>query len=486
MNGQSPEHKLSEQALQLDQECLHHIIEQHADAIVVVNRAGIVRFVNPAAETLFDREAHDLLDELFGFPVLVGESIEIDIIKKGDGLAVAEMRVTDMEWEGVPAYLASLRDITQRKMVEKELEETNAFLQNILKSSSSISIISTDMEGNILYWNVGAENMFGYKAEEMVDCRKIDILYDGEAETKSKIEEVRPIVFKSKEGASCEVLEETKDGRKLWINLTMTPRLDENGEVIGILGIGEDMTERMEVERMKSEVISTVSHELRSPLTSILTALALITGGDTGELPEQAMRMADIAYRNSERLLRLINDMLDLKKIEAGKMEFHLEPLELALIVEQTIDANSVYAEKLDAKFVLEDASPGIKVNADASRLMQVLTNLLTNAAKFSRPNDAIVISVSRHDDTARVAVTDHGPGIPKEFQDRIFQKFEQAKSNGTCKSAGTGLGLSIAKVFVERMGGQIGFETETDVGTTFYFDLPEYHRIAHPPLMAL
>ena len=472
------ERQKNTQALQASEERFRDIIEQNADAIVVVDRSGKVRFVNPAAESLFGREAKEFVGELLGFPISAGEEVEISVFRKGGEIATAEMRVTSIEWEDETLYLASLRDISQRKRIERELEETNAFLQNILESSSSISIISTDLEGNILYWNVGAENIFGYKAEEVVGIRKIDMLYEDAEETKKKIEAVRSAILSDKEGTGCEVREVTKDGRKLWINLALTPRLDESGQVMGILGIGEDITDRKEIDRMKSEIISTVSHELRTPLTSILTSLTLVTGGDTGELPEQAERMVDIAHRNSERLLRLINDMLDIEKIESGRTEFHLQPLELTLLVEQAIEANRVYAEQLGVKFALVDGSPGMKVNADSSRLMQVLTNLLTNAAKFSPPNHAVDISVSRHNGAVRVAVTDHGPGIPADFRDRVFEKFSQAQSPGARKKGGSGLGLSIAKAIVERMGGQIGLETQVDVGTTFYFDLPEYHAL--------
>lgn len=370
-------------------------------------------------------------------------------------------------------------EIRERERVEKELEEANGFLQNILESSSSISIVSTDLKDNILYWNIGSENMFGYKAEEVVGSEKINILYNFIEKTREKIQKIKKsFISGNRNGMSCEVEEVTRDGRKLWINMALTPRFDENGQLIGILGIGEDITDRKEIDQMRSEFISIVSHELRTPLTSILTALNLVSGGETGELPEQAKRMVDIAHRNSERLRGLINDILDSEKIEAGKAEFHLQPLELTPLVKQAIEDNHVYAQQLGVEFVLENAMPGIRVNADSSRLMQVFTNLLSNAAKFSPPNDVVVISVSRHDEAVRVAVTDHGPGVPQDFQKHIFQKFSQAQSLGARKKGGSGLGLSISKAIVEKMGGQIGFETEIDVGTTFYFDLPEYHPL--------
>ncbi len=365
--------------------------------------------------------------------------------------------------------------------MKEELKRMDAFLQSIMKSPSSLSIIFTDLDGNILSWNAGAENMFGYKAEEVVGSRKIDILYCKDAESTEKLKEVRATIYDRKKDTSCEVIEMAKDGRELWVKLTLTPRIDENGEVAGILGIGEDITVQKETDRVKSEIISILSHELRSPLTSILNSLSLVAGGDTGELPAQAGRMVDIAYRNGERILRMTNVMLDIEKIESGKMEFHTQPVDLMTLVEQTIEVNQGYAAQFDVEFAIEDALPSVKVNVDSDRLIQVLTNLLSNAAKFSPPNEQVDVSALRHNGAVRVAVTDHGPGIPKDYRDRIFQRFVQAHSSGDQRKKGTGLGLSISKALIEGMGGQIGFETEANVGTTFYFDLPEYCELPVP-----
>ena len=244
-----------------------------------------------------------------------------------------------------------------------------------------------------------------------------------------------------------------------------------------VLAISRDVTERKEMDLMKDQFVSTVSHELRTPLTSIHGSLGLILGGAAGELPPQTKGLLDIAYNNSERLTRLINDILDIEKIESGKMEFNFQPLELMSLVEQAIEANHAYAEQFEIEFVLKGTLPDAKVNADSDRLMQLFANLLSNAAKFSPPNDMVEISVSRHDKAIRVAITDHGPGIPEKFRSRVFEKFAQADSSDARQKRGTGLGLSIAKAIVEKHGGKICFDTEINVGTTFYFDLPECHE---------
>jgi DNA-binding response OmpR family regulator len=186
--------------------------------------------------------------------------------------------------------------------------------------------------------------------------------------------------------------------------------------------------------------------------------------------------MVDIAFNNSERLVRLINDILDMEKIESGKMVFEIAPTPLMPLIEQAIEANQSYAEQYGVALTLKHALPDAMANIDSDRTIQVLTNLISNAAKFSPRGSAVELSVVRLEGKIRVSVEDHGPGISEEFSSRIFQKFAQADSSDTRQKGGTGLGLSISKAIVERFGGELGFETEIGKGTTFYFDLPEWH----------
>ncbi|MEI6043675.1 MAG: PAS domain S-box protein [Chloroflexota bacterium] len=261
------------------------------------------------------------------------------------------------------------------------------------------------------------------------------------------------------------------------------------GEVLAIV---RDITERKEVERLKNEFISTVSHELRTPLTSIRGSLGLIIGGIAGEIPPQTRTMVDIAYKNSERLVRLINDILDIEKIESGKMVFNLKPLPLLELLELSLEANRGYATQYGVQLSLDlnqTIPTDLYVEADSDRLIQVLTNLLSNAIKFSPTGDKVVLSVTvnssnqRSPEKVRIAVTDYGSGIPEEFRSRIFQKFAQADSSDSRLKGGTGLGLSISKAIVEKHGGQLGFEpTPGGRGTTFYFNLPLwYEQVVEP-----
>ncbi len=225
----------------------------------------------------------------------------------------------------------------------------------------------------------------------------------------------------------------------------------------------------------KSDFLSTVSHELRTPLTSIRGALALIAGGAVGELPQAARPLIEIAHRNSERLILLVNDILDMEKIAAGKMEFSVSPLKLMPLLQQALDGNRAYAGQYKVGIELESELPDAMVNVDGNRMLQVFANLLSNAVKYSPTGGKVLIAVERVVGRIRVAVKDNGPGIPGEFKDRIFQKFAQADSSATREKGGTGLGLSIAKALVERMDGNIRFESQPGVLTVFYVELPEW-----------
>ncbi len=223
----------------------------------------------------------------------------------------------------------------------------------------------------------------------------------------------------------------------------------------------------------KGQFIASVSHELRTPLTSVIGALGLITQYPPDGMPNEAMALVDMAYRNGKRLSVLINDILDFEKLDAHQMKFHVQPLEVSEFLKHVIDLNDIYSDRYRVTFVLDPPPPGLRIMADENRLTQVVTNLLSNAAKHSPPKEQVVVSAGTRGEMVRVSVSDHGAGIPDDFKPRIFEKFAQAEHSNTGKAAGTGLGLAISKAIIEQMGGTIGFESVVGQGTTFYFDLP-------------
>ncbi|WP_126456570.1 sensor histidine kinase [Sulfuriflexus mobilis] len=246
--------------------------------------------------------------------------------------------------------------------------------------------------------------------------------------------------------------------------------MEQNDEVVVII---EDVTDEKRIERLKDEFVSTVSHELRTPLTSIHGAVSLITGGAAGEISEEVSSLANIAVSNTHRLLSIIDDILDIGKIDSGNIVLEMMPVSVSGLLAENIEDNRHYGTESGIDFALSDGEQEICINADPVRLSQVLSNLLSNAAKFSPSGSVVDIDLSNNDGRARIAVTDHGPGIPKDFHATIFDRFTQSDATNARIKGGTGLGLSISKALVEQMGGEIGFDTRLGEGTTFYIEFP-------------
>jgi signal transduction histidine kinase len=245
-------------------------------------------------------------------------------------------------------------------------------------------------------------------------------------------------------------------------------------ETRGLLRALRYAGERKRLERLKDEFVSTVSHELRTPLTSIAGSLGLLMGKAAGTLPKSAGRLLEIAHTNSVRLVRLVNDILDIEKLGSGHVVFDVGKIQVRPLVEQTVEAIRGYAEGHRVKVRIEAAANVDDIRADSDRLAQVVTNLLSNAIKFSPPDGEVVIAVEKEAEVnvVRITVRDQGPGIPVDFKSRIFERFAQADATNRRKG-GTGLGLSIARQIMDRLGGKIGFADAPGGGAIFHVELP-------------
>ena len=214
--------------------------------------------------------------------------------------------------------------------------------------------------------------------------------------------------------------------------------------------------------------------ELRTPLTSIKGALGFIQSGMFDDSPEKLSPIVEIAYKNADRLKHLIDDILDIERLNAGKMNFQMGPVDLSMLLEEATLSSEAYGNEYGVTFACSGIEEPMLVNGDHHRLIQVMANLLSNAAKFSLRGGVVDVTAERHEGSLRVSVKDYGCGIPEFARATIFDQFTQVDSTDQRKKGGSGLGLSIAKVIVEAHGGQIGFNVETEKATTFYFDLPE------------
>ncbi|WP_129775324.1 PAS domain S-box protein [Peristeroidobacter soli] len=478
------------------------IMNTAGDGIITVNRVGTLLSANPGFGRLLGSESSELVGQnltrlLPGLQLLVdGHGMYSLAHCAGEPAmefqresATGETLYLQVEFAWLdPAtrstLVATVRDLTLLKRGEMELRETHERLQDserlyrdqatrlaTLFDSVEDAIVVINDSGNIESWNHGAEQLFGYRMEDILGKDARLLLPEPHASQLSRYIQTRERVKTGR----IEMEGRHGSGRIVPIEVSIREMII-NDERLHV-AVLHDISVRREVERMKAEFISTISHELRTPLTSIAGSLTLISGGAAGEIPSKAARLVGIARQNSERLIRLINDILDLEKAEAGKLDFSLQVRSLRMEVASVAEFNRGFAQGLGVAIELEDGEDA-DVLIDSDRLTQVLTNLISNAAKFSPPGGVVRIRIDREKPfDVRVTVSDNGPGIPPEFCPRIFQKFAQADASDSRAKGGTGLGLSIAKTITEKLGGRIGFDTVPGKGTSFYVILPVHSQ---------
>ncbi len=496
---------------------LHTVLNTVIDGVITIDERGIIQSFNRAAERIFGyatpevigKNVNMLMPEPYhsehdgylaryqatGEARVIGTGREVVGRRKDGSTFPMDLAVGTAMLEDVPLFTGVVRDLSERQQAKQQLDETNRLRQAIL-DSANVCIISTDTEGVIQIFNKAAQRMLGYTEEEVVGKATPALIHDpGEVAARAKALSkeleclIEPgfevFVAKSRRGQADENewIYIRKDGSRFPVLLTVTVLRDPHGAITGFLGIGSDITERKKMERMKSEFVSTVSHELRTPLTSIRGALGLILGKASAGLSPKARQLLETANRNSERLTLLINDILDLEKIESGRLEFTFKPLDLAMLARQALAANEGYAQQHAVRLRLNEEAPHAPVWGDENRLLQVFANLLSNAIKYSPKGGEVVVSVQPVDTASfRVSVKDTGRGIPATFRDQIFGRFAQVDSSDTREKGGTGLGLSITKAIVERHDGRIDYHSREAVGTEFYFELPAWREAIKSP----
>ncbi len=258
-----------------------------------------------------------------------------------------------------------------------------------------------------------------------------------------------------------------------WFEISAATRPAMNSDhAPGYVLVTRDISERVRGEQMKREFVSVISHELRTPLTSIAGALDLIVSGAAGALPASVQRLLDIARSNGQRLRLLIDDLLDMDKLSAGKMRFDIQSHPLQPLLESALDNNRTFGVEKQISLQLIGPVPAVNVAVDSQRFAQVLSNLLSNAIKFSPSGAAVEVSCTLNGDRLQVSVRDHGVGVPESFRQRLFEKFSQADGSDSRKQRGSGLGLAIVREMIERMGGSVGYEPAAGGGSCFFLDL--------------
>jgi PAS domain S-box-containing protein len=352
----------------------------------------------------------------------------------------------------------------------KALESNQERLQLAITGTTD-GLFDWNVSTGEFYYSPRFEQVLGYTTNSL-DPHFANFIELIHPKDKSKFQQSLIEHFKNHTTINMELRLQTKNHDYIWFNFRGTPTSDSTGLSKRMTGFIADISTRNEIDQLKNDFISTVSHELRTPMTSINGSLVLAISGKAGPCEGKIKDLLLIAERNCERLLRLINDILDVEKIETGRMDFNYSVCDLAKIISETITNNQMYADSFNIKLVFQPIAD-INVKVAVDRLIQVLTNLISNAVKFARTGTVVNIVMVRLNNKVRVDVSNEGAGIPDNFRSSIFHKFSQADCANVSKTKGTGLGLCISKAIMETLGGNLDFTSVVNGVTTFYLELP-------------
>lgn len=506
------ERKRTEVALKTSQVRFAGIVEIAKDAIISVDANQRITLFNQGAEAIFGYTSEEILGQpldlllperfvtphrryMSGFAHSdgkarrMGERSEIFGLRKDGSEFPAEASISRLNLGNETLFTAILRDISDYKQAEATLSQLAAIVE-----SSEDAIISKSLDGTITSWNASAQKLYGYTAGEVIG-RSISLLLPAD-----KLDEEAQFLERLQQGEHIqhyETVRRRKDGTLVDISLTVSPIKDATGKIIGASKIARDITQQRAIAQMKSEFISIVSHELRTPLTAIRGSLGLVAHGIYDKKPEKKQRMIEIAASQSDRLVRLVNDILDLQRLESGKMKLVMQVCDAANLMQQSADTMRSYAEQNQIQLVVHLLSAPVWASPDS--IIQTLMNLLSNAIKFSASGGKVWLSAQFVNPEKRgtkateeytndtipnphtlpstpyilFSVKDQGRGIPSDKLEIIFERFQQVDASDSREKGGTGLGLAICRKIIEQHEGKIWAESMVSEGSTFYFTLP-------------
>lgn len=423
-------------------------------AIAVLLNIGIAL----ALSTFFSRSSAKRLKTLLDNSIRLGADKPLNPLLMGTD----EIAQVDQVFHFVAKELARAKE-AERLMLEQAI--ANERRVRTIIDSMPVGLLVLRQDGSIQTVNPTSEKIFGYAAGDLERLKISDLLTDI---GNQRVAQYISNLFEKATGHIVERIARKHDGQEVPIELTITDYLKEEKL---FLAIAIDVTERHEMKRLQREFVSIVSHELRTPMSSVMLFLSLAREGIYGELPPQVNAKLEKVDQNMERLMRLVNDLLNVEKIQSGSIDIALSDHQLSALIERSIDDVRELASSKEVE--IESNLVPLPIQADADRLIQVLVNLLSNAIKFSPKGGTIRVVVENKKEQCKVCIHDMGPGIPPQQLKAVFERFHQVNASDSKEKGGTGLGLSIAKAIVEVHGGEIGVESTVGSGSNFWFTLP-------------
>jgi len=372
----------------------------------------------------------------------------------------------------VIGFIAIISDTTEQLKLVRAQKQAADQLELSLKSAN-IGTFSWNIKDNVSFWDDRMHDIWGLARGTFCNHSHNDFLKTIHPDDRDVLDAAITETLDKDVPCHVEYRVIRPSGRVIYVEVLAALSRNEQGYPIQLNGVCLDISERKAVENMKSEFVSTVSHELRTPLTSIRGALGLVLGGAVGSIPDEALEIMRMAEKNTTSLTKLVNDILDFERADSGKLEFTFETFELVSFLRSNLSAHQGLADEYGVAFNLTSNQPDIDIEADNTRIAQALANLLSNAAKYSPDGGMIEVNVQSGASDVSISVRDQGPGIPEDFQDKVFGRFTQASATDDRNFGGAGLGLSITKLIIERHQGEISFTTSPKTGTTFRFRLP-------------
>jgi PAS domain S-box-containing protein len=491
LQAEIKERQQTEAALRENEQKLTGILDNADEAIISIDEQQQIQLFNQGAEKIFGYKAQEVMQkpleillpkafqqihrqhiDRFSHSTTISRSMaernsNVYGRRKNGEEFPAEASIAKLKTRQGILFTVMLKDITERQQAEKSRQRSEEQLK-LITDALPVLIGYVDRQQCYCYNNHTYETWFGKPRSTLLGLQIKELF--GEHNYQKMLPYIETAL--SGQSVTFEMQLSDRSDNSYWMNATYIPDFDTEGQVKGFFSMINDITDRKEIERMKSEFVSIASHEMRTPLTSIYGAIKLLCAGRLGVLSPTGQKMADIALRNSDRLINLLNDILDLERLESGKDKIERQACNSVELIAQAVETLHFMAQ--EQQIIIETNIQSLTLWVDRDRILQTITNLLSNAIKFSMTGNKVWLACQQQGQNVLFIVKDYGRGIPGDKLDTIFERFQQVDASDSRQKGGTGLGLAICRHIVEQHGGKIWVESIYGQGSSFYFIIPQ------------